>query len=287
MIGACIIDGVDIATLGMFIKKDGDADFIAFPSRKEPLKNDWFEHDGIEVDFDSLVFEPKKIKVEYYLSAPNSTLFKERLNAFQNLHLSAGLREIYIREFDRTYNLQVVSFGKMTQKGGLYKSGRKSATIEVEYLDNNPITTFMPAVSPPVGMGNLTHVKISSSDLKAFGIIINEFYSTALSLYSPKLGVSRDSQYRNGAIVDVNFVPKKEPRKLSMDCTLKADNLGDFWTNYKALFHFGLAKKEPLVLTLANGDVINCYYTGMSNIKKLAPFKRRILLTFTLNFSEI
>lgn len=287
MIGACIIDGVDIATLGMFIKKDGDADFIAFPSRKEPLKNDWFEHDGVEVDFDTLVFEPKKIKVEYYLSAPNSTLFKERLNAFQNLHLSAGLREVYIREIGHTFSLQVISFGKMTQKGGLYKSGRKSATIEVEYLDNSPTDMFWSAIYDGVNNSGIpTRVLLNGNDMNTYGIIINEFYSTALNLHSPKLGISRDSQFLNGANVDVNFVPKKESRKFSMECTFTAATDIDFRWNYSALFN-NFAKKEPLTFTLTNGDVINCYYTGMSNIKKLAPFKRRILFTFTLNFSEI
>lgn len=286
MTGACIIDGVDIATLGMFIKRGGDTDFISFPERKEPLLNDWFEHDGVELDYSSLTLAPKKVKVDYYLSAASGTLFNARLNAFQNIHMASGLRQIYLREFDRTFHLQTIEMGKMEHKGGLYKQGRKSANITVEYMDNNPAYMFPETFQSPVGNGLPTRVVLNGIDLNVYGITINEFYSTALSLYSPKQGIVREQQFTDGALVDVAFIPKREPRKLAMQCTLTASYLNAFWYNYTALF-YELTRQQTVVFSLSNGSTINCYYTGMAGLKKLAPFNRRIIITFTLHFSEI
>lgn len=285
MIGACIIDGVDIATLGVFILKGGDGDFIAYPDRKEPLKNDWFEHDGVEIDFSSLTFQPKKIKVDYYLSAPNTLLFKQRLNAFQNLHFASGNRQIYLREFDHTFNLQFVGVNKMNHKGGLWKEGRKSANLTIEYVDNNPLALFTPSIVTPTGGGMLTRVKLNGTDLAAYGIKIQDFYSTALNIPNPKLGIATETQFLSGAVVDVDFAPKKQTRKISMECTLLADNLQDFWTNYTALFN--QLNKPELLFTLAGGTQISCYYTGMASFKKMRPFNSRVFLTFTLNFNEL
>lgn len=286
MIGACIIDGTDIADLGMFILKGGDGDFIAYPDRKEPLKNDWFEHDGVEIDFSSLTFNPKKIKVDYYLSAPNTLLFKQRLNAFQNLHFASGNRQIFLRQFDYTFSLQFVGVNKMVQKGGLWRDGRKSATLTIEYVDNNPTALFTPSIVTPTGGGILTRVKLNGTDLASYGIKIQDFYSTALNIPNPKLGIATETQFSSGAVVDVGFAPKKQPRKISMECTLLADNLQEFWTNYTALFN-QLTQPEPLVFTLSNGTQISCYYTNIASFKKIRPFNSRVYLTFTLNFNEL
>ncbi len=286
MTGACIIDGTDIATLGMFILKDGDNDFVSFPSRKEPFKNDWFEYDGVEIDWGSLTYKAKSVKVKYYISAPDSTTFNNRLNAFKNLHLVSGLRQVYIREFDYTFNLQYIGVKDYNHKGGLYKSGKKSGHITIEYIDNDPAALFSSAITLPLGGGLATRVLLNGIDFADYGIIIKEFYSTALRFSNPKQGIRSESAYANGVIADTGFAPKKQPRQFKMECSLILDTLEDFWVNYTALFN-ELSKKEPLTITLTNGTQLSCYYSSMDNVKKMRPINQKVHLSFNLNFNEL
>ena len=55
------INGIDISTIGMLLLKGGDVDLFAFPERKTPQTNDWFEHDGLDVDLSEAYFNARKI----------------------------------------------------------------------------------------------------------------------------------------------------------------------------------------------------------------------------------
>ena len=134
----------------MFILRGGSNDFLSFPERREPAQNNWAEHDGLDVDFSDLSFNPKKVSVQLYLSAPNETQFMQRLNAFQNLHFQPGYRNIYVEEFQKTFSLRFLGFGEYTHKGGLAKSGKKSGKLTVEYMMDDPVQMFT-APQPPEG----------------------------------------------------------------------------------------------------------------------------------------
>ncbi len=287
MSGACIIDGTDISTLGMFIVKGGDDDFVSYPSRREPTQNDWFEYDGLEIDWDSLTFKSKTVKVQYYIAADDKTTFNNHLNAFKNLHLASGLREIYIREFDRTFNLQYVKVTDYKHSGGLYKSGKKYGYITIEYADNDPVSLFSSDITEPAGgNGITTQVLVNNVDFSNYGIIIKEFYSTALKFSSPKQGIAVESAYIDGVVVDTDFTPTKQSRQFTIECSLLSDSLDEFWQNYTALFNV-LSAKESIELSLTNGEVITCYYSSMDNCEKMRPFNQKIHLGFNLKFKEL
>ncbi len=145
---------------------------------------------------------------------------------------------------------------------------------------------FSPDLTLPVGETNATRVMLNGKDMADYGIIIQEFYNTALQIASPKKGIVQESAYSNTAIADTAFVPKKEARQFNMECTLLADTIEIFWNNYTALFN-ELAKLEVMVITLSNGEQINCYYSAMANTKKVRPFNTKIQLSFTLKFNEV
>ncbi|WP_026473946.1 hypothetical protein [Alkaliflexus imshenetskii] len=285
MTGACIIDTIDIASLGMFIIRGGDSDFVLYPSRREPQSNDWFEHHGQEIDFDGLTFRPKAIRIVYYLSAPDKTSFQNRLNTFETIHFAAGVRQIYVREFNKTFHLRFSSISDFKFSGGLYKSGKKSAYITADYVDDNPEALFHGTWAPS-GSGHPSRVTINNIDMSAYGIIVQEIYNTGLAIRSPKRGLVQEFANVSGALSDTGFMPKKEGKQINMECTLIADSILAFWNNYAALFEV-ISVKAPLQIKLADDSVINCYYSTMLNIRKERSFARKIKLGFTLRFVEI
>ncbi len=275
------IDNTDLAVLGMFILKGGDFDLLSFPERKKPPQNDWFEHDGLDCDLSEVLFEAKKVKISYFLMAENSTVFQQRLNAFETLHYQPGLRKLKVEAFNRTYQLRTLKFSKYEHKGGLVKTGKKSATIEVIYSMDNPLQLFTGTYDiPNLNRSHLTYVTLNGFDFSKFGVIIQKAYHTLLQPASPKLGIEWKSKYSTGIIADTNYIPKKRSHKLTLECTMLTDTPAEFEYNYTALFR-QLTKPGTIEIGIKNG-AIPCYYSKMSNFKKKRPIKNGALITFNL-----
>lgn len=288
MIGSCIIDGVDLYTLGIFIERGGSDDFISFPDRRTPAQNAWVEHDGLDVDLTDLVFEAKRIKINYVLVADDETTFKNRLNTFENLHFAPGYRSIYVREFDKTFSIRFVGFSDYKHKGGLLNSCRKIAKITAEYAMDHPLQLFAGTpIIPTSARDTLAQITLNGFDLSRFGIVVREVYSTALRPRSAKGVLERKFASTHGSIVDVGIAPKKQPRQIAIECTMLAGSLSELWSNYTALFNnFRITSAVKLGITRTDA-VINCYYSAMENFKKEAPFSRKIKISFTLILQEI
>lgn len=287
MTGSCIIDGFDIATIGMFVLRGGDLDLLTFPDRKEPQKNEWFEHDGDDVDLTEVYFNAKKTTIKYYLNAVSGLEFITRLEAFQSLMLSSGTRSIYLSEFDKTFMLRYTGCSAFSQKGGLIKSGRKSAEITVDYMMDDPLQIFDLNITEPMSnKANDTFVKLNAIELKNFGITVKKIYDTFLALPDVKEGLVRSSGRMSGQTVDVNFTPKRQSRKLAVDCYMKAATRDEFYRNYNALFN-QLAKPQALTVTINNTTDINCYYNSMSGFSKLRAFSNGIFIQFTIHLTEV
>lgn len=287
MIGACIIDGTDIATLGMFIVKGGDNGFLVFPERKPPMTNDWFEEDGLDVDLSEVFFEAKKISVKFYLTAADATTFKARLTAFATLLFQTGYRQIYVREFDKTFSLRFKEISDYKHSGGLAKSGKKSGFVTVEFMMDDPLAIYNDATLLPVTTRpNLSRIKLNGLDLSKFGIIIQDVYSSALRIRSPKSGLALSFERRTGILADLDFIPKKAGRQITIACTMLADSLSEFYDNYNALFN-QLRIAQALTIELPTTEVINCYYKGMYEFSKENAFSTKIKIKFNLILNEL
>ena len=287
-VGSCIIDGIDLARLGIFIERGGSDDFISFPERRTPAQNDWAEHDGLEVDLSDLVFEAKTVKVNYVLVATDETTFKNRLNAFENLHFSPGYRQIYVREFDKTFSLRFIGFSGYKHRGGLLNSRRKVAKITVEYSMDHPLQLFAAIPTAPTAVRDtLAQIILNGFDLSRFGVVVREVYSTVLRPRSAKGTLERKSSATHGTIDDVGIAPKRQARQIVIECTMLAETLTEFWTNYTAFFNnLRITSAVRLGIT-RTGTVLDCYYSKMGNFKKETPFSRKIKVSFDLILQEI
>lgn len=287
-LGSCKIDGTNLATLGIFIERGGSDDFLSFPDRRTPDQNDWEEHDGLDVDLSDCFFDAKRVKVNYVIIAENETTFKNNLNAFEALHFAPGLRQIFVREFNRTFSLRFVGFPNYKHKGGLFNPRKKIGKITVEYSMDNPLQLLTDAVNVPVSnRANLAQITLNSYDLSKFGIVVQDAYSTALRPRSAKSGLERKMQNLNGVIVDTGVSPKKQSRQIVIECAMLADTINEYFVNYNALFN-NLRITTPVQLGITRaGTVLNCYYSKMTNFKKETPFGRKIKVSFNLVLQEI
>lgn len=293
-IGECIIDGTDIATLGMFIERDGSNDLLSFPTLRKPDENDWSEEDGLEVDLSGVTFDAKKVTISYVMIADNYNLFKQRLNAFEQLHLQPQDRAIYVREFAKTFILRFTEFKGYNHKGGYYNPARKRARLAVEYWMDDPLQIYTGAISSPVGdPAGYSNVALNSIDLSKYGIIVNEIYSSALRPRSAKDVLVRRVNTVHGQVADDGeigdtgvFVPKKKKsRELILDCTMIAESTNSLLINMNALFNV-LRSDMPVSLKLAY-ESIYCFYTKMSRFRKRTVFSRKVSVEFTIHLREV
>src|SRR5690606_31106439 len=115
----------------------------------------------------------------YYLTGLDTTEFNQRLNAFATLHKQAGYRQLYIADFNRTFELRTLEFLKMSHKGALAKSGAKKAELEVSYSMDNPLQYFTSAVLvPTLNRATLSHITLNGYDFSKFGVVIQQAYNS-------------------------------------------------------------------------------------------------------------
>lgn len=285
MIGSCIIDNVDIWAYGAFIERDGSNDFLSFPTRRTPDFNDWSEYDGLEVDLSDLSFEAKKVSVNYVILGDDETVFKQRLNAFRTLHFKAGYRNVYVREFNKTFTLRFVGFSRYKHKGGMVNNRSKRGYLTADYIMDDPLQMYSTAIDTPISQSKIrTYTKINQIGLSQFGIIVQDVYSTALRPASAKKVLERKSDHLDGMWADVDEIASTQLHEVMIDCTMKANSVSELNTNLTALFN-NMNITTPLTVDVA-GQRFACYYTKMSRFKKEAPFKRSVRVSFTLHLQE-
>jgi hypothetical protein len=285
--GACIIDGIDIADFGMYITKGGDYDFISFPERKEPLLNNWYEHNGVDADLSEIFFKEKQVKVSFYITADTGTQFVARWARFRSLITAPGYRQVYIREFDRTFRLRYLSCPEFEHHGGMHKTGQKWSLFSITFSQDDPLMLFTDStITDPIQeYSNRSYVSIGDRDLADYGIIVTECYNTMLAAPAIKEPLRRSFERANGLDVATPSVPNFETKQVVVSCTMRAGSLSVFWRNYVALFN-AITKKEEILLSSFAGEE-RCFYSRMRNFEKRRPFASRILCSFELVFTCI
>lgn len=287
MKGSVIIDGNDIGDLGMFILKGGDYDFLPFPDRVEPEQNEWHEQDGVDADLSEVYFKEKKVVVRFYIKAETAGSFFDRLTRLYRIISAPGYRQLYSREFGKSFSLRFISCPGYNHRGGMYKEGVKRGEIDVEFSMDDPLQLFtdFENLIPRNGRHSKTYVSINGYDLSEFGIIVNQCYNTVLRLPTVKVPLIRNIRNRNGLIVYPSAETTFEKKQTVIDCTMTADNREDFYFNYGALFNHMRMPGSIALSTYAFDDSL-CYYSAMQNFVKVRPFGSRILVRFSLVFTH-
>jgi hypothetical protein len=193
---------------------------------------------------------------------------------------------MYIREFDREFTLRYTSCPGYAHSGGLYKDGRKSAVINVNFTMDDPLQLFSDSGKfTPNLLGNKQFVEINGYDLSRFGIVVNQCYNTAMSLPEAKHPLTRSFSNKTGLEVlypaGNRYVKQAlKNKQIVIECTMMADSLYTFYHNYEALFN-NLTRREAVELFTLYEN-FDCYYSAMQNFEKLEPFGKRVKVKFDL-----
>lgn len=278
MTGACTIDGIDIATLGVLILRGGDHGFIQFPARKAPQLIEWPDLDGFEIGSDAPVYEARKLTVDYYLKGVGIE-FQNRLNAFVSLHEAAGLRTVYLREFGQSFQLRYTGVSAFSLNRGFTAAGEKAARISMDYVADSPIDFIDTEAVASAYRAIPTQVELDGVDLAAFGIVVQDVYSTAMQRQL-KERLLYSSKYSSGNVADTSWAAPRGKQEIAIRCTMICNNRAEFMQNWSALFNH--LNKADLELNLAAPDKqYFCYYSSMDGFEKW-PFTGQARAEFTL-----
>lgn len=282
------INGINIETFGMILLRGGDVDFFAFPERKEPPQNDWFEQDGLDVDLSESFFNARKIAFKFRLKAISTADLTDRFLALETLLYASGAKSIYLSNLNKTLTLRFISVSDFKFKGGLHKPGAKIAEFTCEFSEDNPLGSISGTMIPTSLVNIDNHVKLNGYDFSNFGIIVKKMYDSALCLRSPKKGLERTFLRHNGVVADTNLVPKKQARNISIECRMTAATVAELWSNWSALFnqlnrYDAEEYKDGIKLLINNSDLRYCFYKSMSNVKTNITIGNQPVVSFTLN----
>jgi len=284
-IGSCIIDTVDIASIGAMVLRESDLDLLSFPARKDPPQVDWFERDGLDVDLSEAFFNDKKVTMSYYLKADDGSAYLQRLDTFIAMHEMSGLRQMYLRDLDKTFTLRYLGNSQYEHRHGILSQGRKCGFITLDYSMDEPLQLIGAEMLPTNPRATLSHITLNGHDLSAFGLVVSRFYDTALRGASVKSGISFTSERRTGLLVDTAFAPKKKSREITIDCTMMAPSREVFYDNYSALFNQATA--GAVTIGYAGSRTLIAYYSQMTDFKKYKAFSSGIHVSFSLVFKTI
>ena len=113
MVGAGLyfIDSVDMfTTYGAAILKGSYNSLFAYPNAKEPLQNDWFEYDGLDVDLTDRYFDNISVNIQFVIISNVSVAdLVAKRDAFNNVLRAAGYRNLYLSGMQVGLQLRYIS----------------------------------------------------------------------------------------------------------------------------------------------------------------------------------
>lgn len=260
------IDGIDIKSrFGVVVPSGGFDELFLFPPLKEPKKNNWPEHDGIEVDLETPVLNAKEIAITFVLINRSMDV-----GDFIFFLSEPGYRTIHV--FGRSWKLRLTEGKNNT----IWENASKFTLI---FTDDNPTQ------ENPVSYTPGTHVEnsgywIDNVQLNTYGIVVMEGMDELLKAPATKKNLLRNLIKETGQEYDAaaHYFNSKE---VTFKCCLIASDMTRFWNCYDAFFRDLTNPEERLLYLDQTGEDYPCYYkeTGDFKIVSLSPV---VSVTFSL-----
>ena len=140
MSGQYEIDGLDFYdTYGGIVSK-GLGDLLKpWDAKEPPVKKDWADQHGLDMDTGSTYFAAKEVNIEFAIVAATVTDFWLKYDAFIAMLMQPGLRRFYSNSLDRSFFLK---YQKCTLTVPLtkFKSGKVGVKYSFTFLE--PVPSF-------------------------------------------------------------------------------------------------------------------------------------------------
>jgi hypothetical protein len=258
------IDEVNIFTaFGTIITKGGYNDLFTFPSMKEPDKNDWAEEYGTEVDLSEIRLNAKEVFISFCSA---------EFLGFMDFIKQPGYREFYIPQLGRTWNLRYIS-----QESNAMPDTERSA-FTLKFAEDILVRETSGEAVPGLII-LLSNYSIDGKPLRDYGIIASEARNNLLSSWQEKQNMNYEVSYKDGRVYDAGTLTLSE-KDVTLNFTLCASNLENFWDCYNAFFNDLIATGERK-LNIAGIKKCGCYYKSSSNFK-LLPMRGGVFVEFNL-----
>jgi hypothetical protein len=284
-----IIDGINIATTYSATLLYGSLNsVIEYPSMKAPLKNDWAEFDGVEVDLTNPILDKKDIDLNLLIAESKIdefiTFLKEktyRIYHFDDLNTSFKLRCL---ELSDTQKIQGRCFIKLKLSDDFPLDGYVYEGVPSWYYFSSTTITFD---RTDIFFGNKTtgnsDLSISGISFSAYGISVLEGTKDSLEgVVKIKEKLEVKSKFISGVSVAEQVSKTKE-----YNATLKLfmnQDTNSFLNNYKAfLYEFVMPDVKILY---AHGKEYQCYYSD-SNVQDLIVLDGIVWCSFSVNIVVI
>lgn len=296
--GLYIIDGVDIyTTFGAVFAKGSYDGLFAYPTAKEPLQNNWFEQDGLDIDLSELYYEPKNVTIHFLLSSTVSVadLIAKRDGLIALLN-GAGYRNVNLGAYGRSFNLRYVS-SSSPNIFGFDNNVLCGLEFDSEFVMDNPLQMFRandgsPLIFPkhPYYSINKGTVTIDGINLKEYGMAVKTFAGTALDGDTVKEPLIRSFERLSGTIADCSTVAmKKSSRELQLSIIAIGASIGEIFDNYCALFSDLTVAGNRVITYGLLGKTFNCYYQSQSDLSltDMRLNSEICMMEFTVNLKTI
>lgn len=314
MVGAGLyfIDSVDMfTTYGAAILKGSYNSLFAYPNAKEPLQNDWFEYDGLDVDLTDRYFDNISVNIQFVIISKVSVAdLVAKRDAFNSVLRAAGYRNLYLSGMQVRLQLRYISsnegdVGTVAPNKNIY-SLQFTATFSMDdplqlfslgterVFDSTFDTTFG-ASGRSFSMGIYKYfipetVLMDSVPLKNYGIAVRSFGGSALEVEDSKEPLSLTYERLSGVVADCGTTKmKRASKQLKMALTIGGGSVSDAMNNYCSFFNALTAPDKRVISSTLLGRSFDCYYVSQSNLEMYGMNKSSTacFIDFEITFKTI
>lgn len=272
MVGKLFIDGKDaFSEYGVFVEQYGYKALIQMPGFKNVTTTEWEEYDGEEADLMNPLLDSKTFGIQFCITDAVGAGDLYELISDKAYHI------FEFKELARSYKLRLVSnpsystfikAGKFTLNfSDDFPPVVPSDETDTEALDEyNMLLNESPLSSAPSGFKQKGYT-LDDVDFSLFGVYLTE--GTVDNLHkAPEVrsNLKTDSKSIAGMKYDdvnVNYRAKDTVLNLF----ILADNIGDFWKRWNALFTILLQPEQRSIYMEDTLEDYECYYKSNSVTK--------------------
>ncbi|MGZ3753577.1 MAG: hypothetical protein ACXVAY_01380 [Mucilaginibacter sp.] len=137
------INGTDLkATFGWVLTK-APVDLLKFPDRKDSVKNDWMEENGVQIDLALPRFKARQFTLNCAIIANDRADFKSKYNGLFTLLSEMDTFALYLDTLDETFHVYYVSQSNLAIPSKI-KNGEVVATFDLVFGETDPGDNFEP-----------------------------------------------------------------------------------------------------------------------------------------------
>lgn len=282
--GLYIIDGVDIwQTYSAVILKGSYSSLLAYPKRKDPDYDDWFEEDFIDVDYSTPYFDATDVTLKLGIYGSSKSDLLSKINSLKSFLNKSGNRNISLAGINKNVNLRYK--GASNPVASMLSVGNQFyLEQDLLFSNDNPVqllgsgTTFDSTfdytfrgidteLTPiPYDYIVIDDFEINNKPIVNFGLGVTDFNSSSLSFEILKTPLENTYINKNGIESFVLQPLKYKEKTLSIGMVMAHYNISDLMNNYSAFFN-ELSKNTPIsIYNTITGYKYIGFYSNQSNL---------------------